>query len=138
MGYCWKKRVKLYPFGLKHKGYNNVINGTEHPYGYNGKEEQEELGINWHDYGARNYDASLGRWFSVDPLANSEKQISASPFAYANNNPILYIDPDGREWKTKKDDIAENDKYRNAMMSSSSSLPHFPHPCSCLQIDSDG
>jgi RHS repeat-associated protein len=90
-----------YPFGLRHKGYNNVVNGTHHPYTYNGKEEQEELGLNWHDFGARNYDASLGRWMNVDPLA--EKYPSISPYAYVANNPIFYVDPDGREIKTHRE-----------------------------------
>ncbi|QMU66199.1 MAG: hypothetical protein GKR88_19230 [Flavobacteriaceae bacterium] len=85
--------MKLYPFGLKHKGYNNVINGTHHPYGYNGKEENEELGLNTLDYGARNYQADLGRWFGIDGMA--EKYLSNSPYHYANNNPILNFDVDG-------------------------------------------
>lgn len=82
-----------YPFGLEHKGYNNVVNGTEHQYKYNGKEHQEELGLDWYDYGARNYDASLGRWFGVDGLA--EKYLSNSPYHYANNNPVSNYDVDG-------------------------------------------
>src|SRR5690606_41555926 len=48
-----------YPFGLKHSGYNNVVNGVAHPYGYNGKEEQDELGLIWLDFSARNYE--IGR-----------------------------------------------------------------------------
>jgi len=48
-------------FGLEHKGYNNVINGTDHPYGFVGKKEQNELGLNWIDITARNYDPVLGR-----------------------------------------------------------------------------
>ncbi|MCX2682189.1 RHS repeat-associated core domain-containing protein, partial [Galbibacter sp. EGI 63066] len=84
-----------YPFGLKHKGYNNVVNGTHHPYTFGGKEEQEELGLGWHDFGARNYDASLGRWMNLDPL--TEKYHPLSPYNYTANNPILYLDPDGKE-----------------------------------------
>ena len=83
-----------YPFGLKHKGYNNVINGTDHKYGYNGKEENDELGLNWMDYGARNYNACLGRWMNIDPLASGYTPIS--PYAYTANNPIRFIDPDGK------------------------------------------
>jgi RHS repeat-associated protein len=82
-----------YPFGLKHKGYNNVINGTDHKYGFGGKEENEELGLDWHDFGARNYDASLGRWMNVDPLA--EQMRRHSPYNYAYNNPLVFTDPDG-------------------------------------------
>jgi RHS repeat-associated protein len=86
-----------YPFGLQHKGYNNVVNGTEHPYTYNGKEEQNELGLNWLDFGARNYDASLGRWMNLDPL--SENYSATSPYVYALNNPMFFVDPDGRDVK---------------------------------------
>ena len=45
MGYCWKKRVKLYPFGLKHKGYNNVVTSTNPALKrkYGGMEFQDEL-----------------------------------------------------------------------------------------------
>ena len=82
-----------YPFGLQHKGYNNVINGTHHPYGYGGKEENEELGLDWLDFGARNYDASLGRWMNLDPLA--EQMRRHSPYNYAFDNPIYWTDPDG-------------------------------------------
>ncbi|XLS29987.1 fibronectin type III domain-containing protein [Flavobacteriaceae bacterium M23B6Z8] len=82
-----------YPLGLKHKGYNNVINGTDHPYGFGGKEEQDELGLGWHDFHARNYDASLGRWMNIDPLA--ELDYSLTPYNYAMNNPIFFSDPTG-------------------------------------------
>jgi len=84
-----------YPFGLKHKGYNNVIIGTDHKYGFGGKEEQDELALKWMDFHARNYDAALGRWMNVDALADSKGQISNSPYVYAMNNPIVFTDPDG-------------------------------------------
>lgn len=41
----YAERRRSNPFGLQHKGYNNVVNGTAFPYGYNGKEEQKELGL---------------------------------------------------------------------------------------------
>ena len=83
-----------YPFGLKHKGYNNVVNGTENNYHtYNGKELNEELGLNWLDYGARNYDASLGRFMSPDPYAHIYQ--SYSPYLYALNNPLRFEDVNG-------------------------------------------
>ena len=82
-----------YPFGLQHKGYNVVINGQEFPYKFNGKEHQEELGLNTYDFGARNYDPAIGRWFNIDPMA--DKMRSWSPYNFAFNNPMLYVDPDG-------------------------------------------
>ena len=69
--------------------------GPVNPYKYNGKELHEELGLGWYDYGARYNDASLGRWHSVDALADDPNQIDKSPMAYAWNNPVYYTDPDG-------------------------------------------
>ena len=82
-----------YPFGLQHEGYNNKVSGRKHNYGYNGKEENNELGLDWLDFGARNYDASIGRWMNIDPL--SELMTRHSPYNYGFNNPIRFIDPDG-------------------------------------------
>uniref|UniRef100_UPI001BD3D0E5 RHS repeat domain-containing protein n=1 Tax=Flagellimonas sp. 389 TaxID=2835862 RepID=UPI001BD3D0E5 len=83
-----------YPFGLEHKGYNNVVNGTENNYQtFMGKEHQQELGLETYDFGARNYDPALGRWMNLDPLA--EQMRRHSPYNFAFNNPLRFIDPDG-------------------------------------------
>ncbi len=92
-----------YPFGLKHKGYNNVVNGAESKYKYHGKEHQEELGLNWYDYGARNYQPDIGRWFNPDPL--SDEFPEWSPYNFVKNNPSFYIDPTGLAPETIYEDI---------------------------------
>ncbi|TSE03153.1 RHS repeat-associated core domain-containing protein [Aquimarina algiphila] len=83
-----------YPFGLQHKGYNNTVL-SEHPYGYNGKEENDELGLGTLDFGARNYNPDLGRWMNIDPLA--ARYDAYSPYSFTINNPIYFVDPDGKQ-----------------------------------------
>ena len=64
-------------------------------YKYNGKELDRMHGLDWYDYGARFYDATVAMWFNVDPLA--EKACSYSPYSYCGNNPIIAFDPNGME-----------------------------------------
>jgi len=82
-----------YPFGMALEGdwVNNPVKGNN--YRYNGKELNEDFGLGWYDYGARWYDASIGRWKAVDPLA--EEAPDWTPYRYSYNNPILFIDPNG-------------------------------------------
>jgi RHS repeat-associated protein len=67
---------------------------SENQYQYNGKELNADFGLDLYHYGARWYDASIGRWHGVDPLA--EAFIVHSPYNYGVNNPIMMVDPDGR------------------------------------------
>jgi len=83
-----------YPFGLKQKGYNfTTSSSTALKYKYNGKELQDELGLNMYDYGARLYDPARAGWSNIDPLA--EKMRRYSPYNYCFDNPIRFTDPDG-------------------------------------------
>ncbi|WP_410879962.1 RHS repeat-associated core domain-containing protein [Myroides sp. DW712] len=89
------EETNYYPFGLAHQGYNEKNNtiAQKYKYQYNGKEKQDELGLNLYDYGARNYDAAIGRWMNVDPLA--EQFPAWNPYHYVHNNPINLVDPTG-------------------------------------------
>lgn len=80
-----------YPFGLKHGISNPSVGNPSYNYKYNGKELQE---TGMYDYGARMYMPDLGRWGVIDPLAEASRRFT--PYHYGNNNPVRFIDPDGR------------------------------------------
>ena len=79
-----------YPFGGVFASSQNV-----QPYKYNGKELDTKKGLNLYDYGARQYDAAIGRFTTMDPM--TEKYYEWSPYTYCKNNPINRIDPDGND-----------------------------------------
>ena len=116
-GYITLSDNKYYYYLKDHQGNNRVVinqsgavEETNHyylfggvfasststqPYKYNSKEYDGKKGLNWYDYGARHYDAVLGRFMTVDPLA--EKYYSESLYTYCYSNPINCIDPNGKD-----------------------------------------
>ncbi len=88
LNYWLIEEVEIKPF--KPANFNLSLN---YDYKYNGKELQDELGLNVYDYQARNYDPALGRWMNIDPLAELSRRWS--PYSYCYNNPMFFVDPDG-------------------------------------------
>ena len=112
-----------YPYGERCPESTYAVSSVNR-YKFNGKEEQTVGDLGMLDYGARMYQAGIGRWFVPDPLA--EKYYSISPYAYCGNNPIRLIDPTGMDvyrfddktgtmnlFKKTKDDYDQIGKFKH-------------------------
>ena len=85
-------QIDYYPFGMQFNSYSRE-NSTTNNFLFNGKEKQDELGLNWFDYGARMYMPDIGRFGVVDKKA--EIFLNWSPYNFALNNPVRYEDVAG-------------------------------------------
>ena len=102
-------------------GAHTTLSGTPQRYRYNAKEDQSFVGTPYLDYGARQYDPTIGRWMVPDPLA--EKSYYLNPYAYCAADPINHIDSNGESWRVTIDEnngrptgfewVSEDDSYND-------------------------
>ncbi len=93
-----KQTTHYYPDGVTH---DKSTGQGEQVYKYNGKELDRMHGLDWYDYGAREYDPTIGQFISMDP--HCEKYYNVSPYVYCHSNPVMRIDPDGKDdWVLRK------------------------------------
>jgi RHS repeat-associated protein len=84
------------PFGMTLKGLDYVVNPQQkNQFLFNGKELDESLDLQLYDYHARQVDPQTGRFNQIDPHAH--KYANLSGYAYVANNPMKFIDPNGKD-----------------------------------------
>ncbi len=89
-----REENNYYPFGLKHRGYNDAQGAArDHKFEYLDKESEEALGLNVIEMDWRHYDPALGKFNVIDALADNF--VETSPYQYGYNNPLSYVDPTG-------------------------------------------
>jgi len=102
-----------YPFGLTFNSFKRE-DSKVNDFLYNGKEMQDELDVNWMDYGARMYDAAIGRFMVKDRFAH--KYYPLSPYSYTANNPINMIDINGDSIAVKGYNYVLDDKGNSSLV----------------------
>ena len=120
------QHIEYVPFGEVFIEERNSIWNT--PYLFNAKEFDEETGLYY--YGARYYDPHLSLWMSTDAL--KEKVPNVSSYAYTENNPITYVDPDGNfrwkwlaQWSRKWHNLWHKNKASEIMENKNAKNPYF-------------
>lgn len=99
-----------YPFGLTHKGYNDVTSGgnnTAQNWKFNGVEQNNDLNFGIYDTPLRQYDPTIGRWNLQDPVTHFDY----SPYSAFDNNPIVWSDPSGADSYDYDDPPSEDGSY---------------------------
>lgn len=101
-----------YPFGLQHKGYNNVVNAnandTASKFKFNNAEIEDALGLNLYEMTWRQYDPSIARWTGIDPITHH----SMSTYTAFDNNPVFWADPSGADSENYFEDPPDRDGIR--------------------------
>lgn len=104
-----------YPYGMIMAGRSGNSGQADTKYRFISKERDAETGYDWLD--ARGYDARIGRFLAVDPLADKVSLVSWSTYHYSFNNPIRFIDPSGMEGednnRKKGQDVKDGVKITN-------------------------
>ncbi|MGB3655671.1 MAG: RHS repeat-associated core domain-containing protein, partial [Rivularia sp. (in: cyanobacteria)] len=132
-----------YPFGLQHKGYNNVVNGTENNYKhFQGQELHEDLDLNWLEFKYRFYNPALARFHNIDPLA--QEYAYQSPYNFSENRVIDGVELEGAErlsvhtagWVFGTQTI-RNEHPTEGQMNSSTAAVIVRHPIATSNVGTD-
>ncbi|WP_161599639.1 DUF6443 domain-containing protein [Hymenobacter nivis] len=100
------------PYGLSLAGIDYTspsIQGLMNKFQFNSKEQQNNLGLNWADYGARMYDVQVGKWHTIDPLSDQMRRWS--PYVFSFDNPLRFIDRDGMKPTPRQAAAMADDVY---------------------------